>query len=132
MFVLISLLALAIGLVFLFILGDRSIWFCIIGVPLLLYGLLSLAALGGHSKLDDDMKQYEKALFEYEMLKNAENIPMDIANEYVKDIKKVNDLIDYSAKYCNNSYLGNFYYEEIGKLEKIPVPKSVVMTKIEF
>lgn len=91
----------------------------VFGIILLTYGVSSFLALASHNNLDDDLKEYEKAKTEMVFLQNEEVIPIHLAVEYKDHIDNVNRLIDKSAKYHDNWYMNQFYYKEIGELEKI-------------
>lgn len=93
----------------------------LVGALMAIYGVLSFAPVMGHSKLKDDMRLYEKASAEYRILNSNQTLPLSIVTDYKKDIDEINDIIDKSAKYHNHWYFSPFYYEEVGKLKKIPV-----------
>lgn len=99
---------------------DEWVVLCgIFGIILSCYGICSFVALASHNNLDHDLEQYEKAKTEMRFLQNEEDIPIHLAVEYKGHIEKVNRLIDKSAKYHDNWYMNQFYYKEIGQLEKI-------------
>ena len=99
---------------------DNGIELCAtFGVILLCYGISSFLVLASHNNLDYDLKEYEKAKTEMRFLQNEEDIPIHLVVEYKKHIDEVNRLIDKSAKYHDNWYMNQFYYKEIGELEKI-------------
>lgn len=100
---------------------DWTFFIGLAGIFMTIYGLFSFAPVMGHSKLNDDLSLYEKASAEYKILNSNQTLPLSIVTDYKKDIDKINSIIDDSAKYHNHWYLGLFYYEEIGKLKKIPV-----------
>lgn len=99
---------------------DKWVVLCsIFGAFLTIYGIISFLALASHNNLDYDLEEYEKAKTEMRFLQNEEDIPIHLAVEYKGHIEEVNRLIDKSAKYHDNWYMNQFYYKEIGELEKI-------------
>lgn len=131
-YVLISLLALFSG-VALAVIGSKRYWSDLItdglSVLLMLYGSMSLLALVFHDKKSDDMERYDRAVSEYHVMLDVRDMDYAMFNEYAKDIMSVNKLIDESKKYHDHWYLGPFYYEKVGDLDKIQIDSMTVKLK---
>lgn len=82
-----------------------------------LYGLTCPIGYITRAKLSTELKQYEKAKNELELLQSDCYLSFDLASEYIQDIDEVNENIKRSRKYHDNLYLGPFYYKETADLE---------------
>lgn len=132
-YILISVLALIVGFVLVYFAIEEDWCDFLIGVGtiILFYGIFSLLPYFLHDNLDNDLTKYEKAKFKLEVIENSEEIPMSVLSDFKESIDSMNELIDKSAKYHDNWFLGPFYYKEIGELDKL-VLSDTIQTKILF
>lgn len=132
-FVLISILAIVLGLIFIYLNSEKHIGGDGLGILtsiLLLYGILSFIPFGAHDDLAADMNRYEKAKAELEIIETYEGLPVELICDFKRDIKYANKLIDKSKKYHNNWFLSSFYYEEVADLEKLNTDSVATSVKI--
>lgn len=81
------------------------------------YTITSPVTYFSRIKVDDMLKQYEKAKMELYLLESKEDLSLSILNDYIFDITMMNELIEDSRKYHDNLYLGPFYYKEVADLK---------------
>jgi hypothetical protein len=132
-FVLISILAIVLGIVFIYLTSEKDIGGDVLGTIggiLLFYGFLSFIPLGAHDDLDTDLNRYEKAKAKLEIMETYEGLPVELICDFKRDIKYANKLIDKSKKYHNNWFLSSFYYEEVADLEKLNTDSVATSVKI--
>lgn len=132
-FILISILTIVLGIVFVYLACSTKFTdlFAALGTILLCYGFGSFVPLSGHDDLNDDLQKYEKAKAEMRVIQNEDDLPIHLVVEYKNHIDEANKLIEKSAKYHDNWYLSPFYYEEIGKLEKL-VPDTIKVKSVQI
>lgn len=81
------------------------------------YFMGSVLVLSNNTSVKDEHKQYLDAKDKFELLQTNKVTSLRLANDFIKDVENMNELIENSRKYHNNWYLGILYHEETGKLQ---------------
>jgi hypothetical protein len=81
------------------------------------YFVCSVVILSSNTSVKAEYRKYIDAKDKFELLQTNKVTSLRLANDFVKDVENMNELIEKSNKYYNNWYLGILYHEETGKLQ---------------
>ena len=91
----------------------------LIGFSVMITVLLTNTVPSSINSTEGELRMYNKAVAEKDMLESDIQIPLEVTADYSDDIVEMNRLIMKSRKFCDNWFLNPIYHKETAELELI-------------